>query len=67
MVESWSIEPLAIGDQSAENRANFQQLIPIAIVARQAGGILAEHQACASQTNFSEQILEAATREGIGS
>jgi hypothetical protein len=60
------VKPLAIGDQGAENRADFQQLLPSAIGARQAGGIVAEDQACASQANLGEQILEAATRRGIG-
>ena len=66
MVEPGIVEPFAIGDQGAEDRADFQQLIPIAIVACQAGGVETEHQACASQTNLGEQILEAATRKGIG-
>jgi hypothetical protein len=67
MVEPRIVETFAVGDQGAEDRADFQQLIPIAIVAGQAGGIVAEHQACASQTNFSEQILETAARKGVGS
>jgi len=66
MIEPRIVETFAVGDQCAEDRADFQQLIPIAIVARQAGGIVAEHQACASQTNFSEQILEAASRKRVG-
>jgi hypothetical protein len=45
VLESWIIEPLAVSDQCAEDRADLQQLLPIAIVARQAGGIKAEHQA----------------------
>jgi hypothetical protein len=45
MVESWIVEPFAVGDQGAENGADLQQLLPIAIGARQAGGIKAEHQA----------------------
>src|SRR5215472_11025433 len=67
MVEPGIVEPFAIGDQGAEDRADFQQLIPIAIVARQPGGIVAEHQACASQTNFSKQILETTTPQSVGS
>ena len=62
MVEPGIIEPLAVGDQGAEDRADFQQLIPIAVVARQAGGIKAEDQANAGQANFREQPLEAAAR-----
>ena len=67
MVEPRIVEPFAIGDQGAQDRADFQQLIPIAMVARQAGGIVAEDQPCASQTNFSKQILETATPQGVGS
>jgi hypothetical protein len=37
------------------------------MIARQAGGIVAEYQPCASQTNFSEQVLETATPSGVGS
>ena len=66
MIESWIVEPLAVGDQGAEDRADLSQLIPIAIVAREAGGIEAKYQTCASQTNLGEQILEAASRKRVG-
>jgi hypothetical protein len=48
MIESWIIESFAIGDQGAKDRADLKELIPIAVVARQAGGIKAEDQANAS-------------------
>ena len=44
MIEAWIVEPLAVGDQGAENGTHLEQLLPIAIVARQAGSIKAEHQ-----------------------
>lgn len=47
-------EPFAIGDHGAEDRADVQQVLPLAMVARQAGGIGDEDQPCASQTNFSK-------------
>jgi hypothetical protein len=65
MLEPRIVETFTVGDQGAEDRADFQELIPIAIVARQAGGIEAEHQAGASQTNLGEQILKSTTRKGV--
>ena len=59
MVQSWIIESFAVGDQCAEDRADLEQLLPIAIVACQAGGIIAEYQANAGQTNLCEKPLKA--------
>jgi len=67
MIEPRIVETLAVGVKSAEDGTDFQELLPIAIVARQAGGIVAEDQPCASQTNFSKQILETATPKGVDS
>jgi hypothetical protein len=66
MVEPRIVEPFPVGDQGAEDRANFQQLIPITIVACQAGGIKAEYQPSTSQTNFGEQMLEATAGKRVG-
>jgi hypothetical protein len=59
VVEPRIVESLAIGNEGAEDRADFKQLIPITIVASQAGGIKAENETDASQANLSEQALEA--------
>jgi hypothetical protein len=66
MGEPRIVKTFAVGDEGPEDRTDLQQLIPIAIVAGQAGGIVTEDQASASQTNLGEQILEAATRKGVG-
>ena len=61
-------QPLAIGDQHAEQRAQFQQLMPVAIVARQARGVEADDQAGMAEADLGDQLLEARTfgRAGAG-
>ena len=54
-------QPLAIGDQHAEQRAQFQQLMPVAIVARQARGVEADDQAGMAEADLGDQLLEAMT------
>src|SRR3954447_14911282 len=58
MVSAWIIEPLAIGQDDAKQRAQFEQLMPIAVVARQPGGIQAEHQPGIAQPDLGDQPLE---------
>src|SRR5512143_1051159 len=53
------IEPLVIGNEDTEERTQFEQLVPIAIVAGQTRGIQADHQACIAQSDFGDQLLEA--------
>ena len=53
------VEPLAIGEDHAEQRAQFEQLMPIAVVARQPRGIQAEHQAGIAEPDLGDQPLEA--------
>src|SRR5260370_15915488 len=65
MVESGIVESFAVGNEGAKDRADLQQLIPIAIVACQAGSIKAEHQADSRQANLGEQPLEPAARFGL--
>src|SRR6266568_4769436 len=67
MIEPRVVEPLAVGNERTKDRADFQQLIPIAIVARQARGIKAEYQTDARQANLGEQSLKATTRLGLRS
>src|SRR3954453_12646629 len=59
MVGARVVEPLAIGQDHAEQRAQFEQLMPIAVIARQPGGIEAEHQTGIAQPDLGDQPLEA--------
>ena len=59
MVGARVVEPLAIGQDHAKQRAQFEQLMPIAIVARQPRGIEAEHQPGIAQPDLGDQPLEA--------
>src|SRR3954454_21053022 len=54
------IEALAIGQDHAKQRAQFEQLMPIAVVARQPGGIQAEHQPGIAEPDLGNQPLETA-------
>src|SRR3954451_5765200 len=53
------VEALAIGEDHAEQRAQFKQLMPIAVVARQPRGIEAEHQPGIAQPYLGNQPLKA--------
>src|SRR4051794_40658602 len=59
MVDARIIEALAIGQDHAKQRAQFEQLMPIAVVARQPRGIEAEHQPGIAQPDLGNQPLEA--------
>jgi hypothetical protein len=58
------VEALAIADDDAEHRAQLQQLVPVAIVAGQARGVQAQHQAGLAQPNLGDQALEPAALQG---
>src|SRR4051794_884853 len=59
MIDARIVEALAIGQNHAEQRAQFEQLMPIAVVARQPGGIEAEHQTGIAEPDLGNQPLEA--------
>ena len=59
MVGARVVEPLAIGQDHAKQRAQFEQLMPIAVIARQPRGIEAEHQPGIAQPDLGDQPLEA--------
>lgn len=54
MIDTRIEEPFAIGDQHAEQRAQLHQLVPVPVVAGQAGGIETEHEAGVPQTNLGD-------------
>src|SRR4051794_5968413 len=58
MVGARVIEALAIGQDHAKQRAQFEQLMPIAVVARQPGGIQAENQPGIAEPDLGDQPLE---------
>ena len=60
VVSAGVIEALAIGNQHPEQRAQFQQLMPIAVVAGEPRGIEAQHQPRFAQADLGDQPLEAA-------
>src|SRR3954462_1760678 len=59
MVGARVVEPLAIGQDHAKHRAQFEQLMPIAVVACQPRGIQAEHQPGIAEPDLGDQPLEA--------
>ncbi len=59
MISPRVVEALAIGQDHAEQGAQFKQLVPIAVVARQPRGIEAEHQPGIAQPDLGNQPLEA--------
>ena len=60
MIRRRIVQPLAIGDQHAEQRAQFQQLMPIPVVAGEPRRIQAHYQPGLAETNFRDQRLETA-------
>ena len=52
------VEALAVGEDHAKQRAQFEELVPIAVVARQSGGIQAEHEAGVAEPDLGDQPLE---------
>ena len=59
MIGTGIVEPLAVGDQHAEKRAELQQLVPVPIVAGQTGRVQAQHQPGLAEPNLSDQPLKA--------
>src|SRR6516225_7680001 len=60
MIGARIVHALAIGDQHSKQRAQFQELMPIVVVARQPRGIQAQHQPRLPEANLGDQPLEAA-------
>ena len=53
------VETLAVGEDHAEQRAQLEQLMPVAVVAGQPRGVEAEHQAGVAEPDLGEEPLEA--------
>src|ERR1019366_3722300 len=56
------IEPFAIGNEHAEERAQLEQLMPIAVVARQTRCVEAQHEAGLAQADLGDEALKTETR-----
>jgi len=59
VIGAWVVEPLAVGDQHAEQRAQLQKLMPVVVVACQARGVQAQHQPRLAQPDLGDQPLKA--------
>ena len=59
MVSARIVQPLAVSDEHVKDRAQLQQLVPVVVVAGQARGVQAQHQAGLAQTDLGDQALEA--------
>src|SRR5262245_43161190 len=66
MVDAGVVDALAVGKQYAEQRAQFQQLMPIAVVPRQPRGSQTQHQSRLPEANLGDQPLEAAAAVAQG-
>jgi hypothetical protein len=53
------VEPLAIGEEHPEQGAQLKQLMPVAVVAREPGGIQADDQARVAEPDLGDKLLEA--------
>src|SRR4051794_26346059 len=53
------VEPLAIGDEHPEQGAQLEQLMPVAVIAREPGGIQADDQAGIAEPDLGNELLEA--------
>ena len=59
VIGTWIEQALAVGDQHAEQGAQFHQLVPVPVVPGQARSIQAEHEAGVPKTDLGDQPLEA--------
>src|SRR5262245_45740529 len=59
MIGSRVIDDFGIGDECAEDRAEIQQLGPIAVVTRETTGFQREHQPDSAQADLRHKLLKA--------
>ena len=67
MVGAGIIETFAVGNDDAEERAQIEELMPVAIVAGKPGSVEADDEAGITQSDFGNQLLEAHPLDGPGS
>lgn len=62
MIQGWIVKPLTVGDQDAEHRAELEQLMPVAVIAREPRRIEAQDQTGVAKSDLGDKPLEAATQ-----
>jgi len=60
------VQALTVADDHAEDRAQLQQLVPVAVVAGQARSVQAQHQPGLAQADLGDQALEAVALGACG-
>src|SRR5215469_15840810 len=58
MIGLWIVQPFAVGNQHPKQRAQLEELMPIAVVTSQTRRIQAHYQASFTQADFRDQVLE---------
>lgn len=66
-VSAGIVETFAVGNDDAEERAQIEELMPIAIVAGKPGRVEADDEAGVPQSDLGNQLLEAHPLNGPGS
>src|ERR1700728_2277443 len=66
MVGARIVESFAVRDQHAEHRAEFEKLMPVAIVAGQARSVEADHEPGITKADFGNQLLKGMTLDVAG-
>jgi len=64
VVVGWIIEAVLVGEQGPEDGADFQELMPVLVGARQAAHLQTEEDAHLVECDGGEQALEARARHG---
>ena len=58
VIDAGIVKTFAVGDQNAEDGAEFEKLMPVAVVARQTGGVEADDETGVAQADLGDQLLE---------
>lgn len=67
MIGARIVETFAIGNDDAEERAQIEELMPVAVVAGKPRSVEADDKAGIAQTDLGDQLLEAHPLDGAGS
>ena len=59
VVESWVVDPVAVCDKGAGERADFQELIPVATRPSEPRDLKAHHEANVTEAHLGDKTLEA--------
>jgi hypothetical protein len=60
------VDPVLVEDQGARHRRQFEQPMPVGVVARQARDLQPQHDAGVPQRHLGDQVLEAVTLTRLG-